>query len=48
VIDASAVRGELSELGSPCFARSGPHAITLFKSVGTALEDLVAAELAVR
>jgi alanine dehydrogenase len=48
VIDASAVRGELSELGSPRFARSGAPAITLFKSVGTALEDLVAAELAVR
>jgi alanine dehydrogenase len=48
VIDASAVRGEFSELGSPRFARRGPRAITLFKSVGTALEDLVAAELAVR
>jgi alanine dehydrogenase len=48
VIDPSAVRGELSELGSPRFARSGARAITLFKSVGTALEDLVAAELAVR
>jgi alanine dehydrogenase len=48
VIDRSAVRGELSELGSPRFARSGARAITLFKSVGTALEDLVAAELAVR
>jgi len=47
-IDVRAVRGELSELGSPRFARSGPHAITLFKSVGTALEDLVAAELALR
>jgi ornithine cyclodeaminase/alanine dehydrogenase-like protein (mu-crystallin family) len=48
VIDATAVRGELADLGSPRFARSGPRAITLFKSVGTALEDLVAAELAVR
>jgi ornithine cyclodeaminase len=48
VIDASAVRGELSELGSPRFTRSGERAITLFKSVGTALEDLVAAELAMR
>jgi ornithine cyclodeaminase/alanine dehydrogenase-like protein (mu-crystallin family) len=27
--------------------RSDPDAITLFKSVGTALEDLAAAELAV-
>jgi alanine dehydrogenase len=48
VIDAGAVRGELSELGSPRFARSSVRSITLFKSVGTALEDLVAAELAVR
>jgi ornithine cyclodeaminase len=48
VIDTSAVRAELSDLGSARFARSGPGAITLFKSVGTALEDLVAAELAVR
>lgn len=42
------IRGELSELvrgAAP--GRSGPQAITLFKSVGTALEDLAAAELAV-
>ena len=47
VIDQSAVRAELSELASGLFARSTPHAISVFKSVGTALEDLVAAELAV-
>src|SRR5450631_562641 len=46
IIDQSAVRAELSELGSGSFSRSSPQAITLFKSVGTALEDLVAAELA--
>ena len=46
VIDQSAVRGELSELASGLFKRSKARAITLFKSVGTALEDLVAAELA--
>jgi alanine dehydrogenase len=48
VIDRDAVRGELMDLGSARFARSGPSAITLFKSVGCALEDLVAAELALR
>jgi alanine dehydrogenase len=47
-IDRDAVRAELSELGSGRFARSAADGITLFKSVGTALEDLVAAELAVR
>jgi alanine dehydrogenase len=47
VIDKSAVRAELSDLGSGRFARSSARAITLFKSVGTALEDLVAAELAI-
>jgi alanine dehydrogenase len=46
VIDQSAVRAELSELASGRFTRSSPQSITLFKSVGTALEDLVAAELA--
>lgn len=46
VIDQSAVRAEFAELASGRFKRSQPHAITLFKSVGTALEDLVAAELA--
>jgi alanine dehydrogenase len=47
VIDRGAVRGELAELASGLFGRSTPGATTLFKSVGTALEDLVAAELAV-
>ncbi len=46
VIDQRAVLAELSELASGSFRRSNPQAITLFKSVGTALEDLVAAELA--
>ncbi len=46
-IDAGSVRGELSDLVSGRAARSHPSAVTLFKSVGTALEDLVAAELAV-
>jgi alanine dehydrogenase len=47
VIGQQAVRAELSELASDRFKRSHPAAITLFKSVGTALEDLAAAELAV-
>jgi alanine dehydrogenase len=46
VIGPQAVRAELSELVSGRFKRSHPAAITLFKSVGTALEDLAAAELA--
>jgi alanine dehydrogenase len=46
VIERSAVRGEFSELAAGLFQRSKPQAITLFKSVGTALEDLAAAELA--
>lgn len=46
VIAPEAVRAELSELASGRFSRSRPAAITLFKSVGTALEDLAAAELA--
>ena len=45
-IDAGWVRGELADLVTGRAARSAPSAITLFKSVGTALEDLVAAELA--
>jgi ornithine cyclodeaminase len=48
VIDRSAVRGELSEISAGRFARSSPQAVTLFKSVGCALEDLAAAELAMR
>jgi ornithine cyclodeaminase len=47
VIGPQAVRAELSELASGRFKRSRPAAITLFKSVGTALEDLAAAELAI-
>jgi alanine dehydrogenase len=47
VIGPQAVRAELSELASGRFKRSHPAAITLFKSVGTALEDLAAAELAI-
>ncbi len=46
VIDQAAVRGEFSDLAAGLFRRSGPESITVFKSVGTALEDLVAAELA--
>jgi alanine dehydrogenase len=45
-IGAHAVRAELCELGTGQFRRSHGGAITLFKSVGTALEDLAAAELA--
>ena len=47
VIGPQAVRAELNELASGRFQRSHPAAITLFKSVGTALEDLAAAELAI-
>jgi alanine dehydrogenase len=46
IIDRDAVRAELFELSSGRFARSAKDSITLFKSVGCALEDLVAAELA--
>lgn len=45
ILTPLAVRAELSELASGRFARSNAQALTLFKSVGTALEDLVAAEL---
>jgi len=45
IIDQSAIRGEFPDLAAGLFKRSAPHAITIFKSVGTALEDLVAAEL---
>ncbi len=41
--------GDLSELArGKCQGRSSDEAITLFKSVGTALEDLAAAELVMR
>jgi ornithine cyclodeaminase/alanine dehydrogenase-like protein (mu-crystallin family) len=46
IIDHTAVRAEFSDLAAGLFKRSTSHAITIFKSVGTALEDLVAAELA--
>ncbi|HLW23948.1 MAG TPA: ornithine cyclodeaminase family protein [Steroidobacteraceae bacterium] len=48
VLDAGAIRAELAEIGSGRFRRSAPDSITLFKSVGAALEDLTAAQLAVR
>ena len=48
-IDASHIKGELRDLVTgACTGRASTDAITLFKSVGTALEDLAAAELAVR
>jgi ornithine cyclodeaminase/alanine dehydrogenase-like protein (mu-crystallin family) len=48
IIKLSDVRGELSELARGTIpGRQSADAITLFKSVGTALEDLAAAELAV-
>ena len=40
------IRAEFSDLAAGHFGRPSLNAITLFKSVGTALEDLVAAELA--
>jgi ornithine cyclodeaminase len=46
IIEPSAIRAELSDLPSGRFARAGDDSITVFKSVGTALEDLAAAELA--
>jgi ornithine cyclodeaminase len=47
-LDRAAIRAELAELvrGSAP-GRSGPAAVTVFKSVGYALEDLVAARLVV-
>jgi ornithine cyclodeaminase len=49
VITAAGIRGELRDLalGSVAGRRSAEE-ITLFKSVGTAIEDLAAAELALR
>jgi hypothetical protein len=47
-IDRTAVRAELADFAADLFQRSTPHAITIFKSVGTAIEDLVAAELALK
>ena len=49
VISAADVRGELSDLVRGSVAgRRGAEEITLFKSVGCAIEDLAAAELAIR
>jgi ornithine cyclodeaminase len=47
VISERSIRAEFSELPTGRFTRSSPASVTLFKSVGTALEDLVAAELAI-
>jgi len=48
-IDEDRICGELSELAKGTVGgRSDDAAITLFKSVGTALEDLAAAELVIR
>jgi alanine dehydrogenase len=48
VIQPSDIRGELSELARGTVpGRVSTDALTLFKSVGTAIEDLAAAELAV-
>ena len=45
----SDIAADLSELArGQCQGRTSDKAITLFKSVGTALEDLAAAELAIR
>jgi alanine dehydrogenase len=46
VIDPSAILAEFSDLPAGSFKRQDDGAITIFKSVGTALEDLVAAKLA--
>jgi ornithine cyclodeaminase len=46
VITPEAVVGELAQLlRGDCVGRRKPQDITLFKSVGTALEDLAAARL---
>ena len=48
-ISEADIRGELRDLVTgACEARASTEAITLFKSVGTAIEDLAAAELAYR
>lgn len=48
VIEPTDIKGELAELvRGQVPGRTDPGAITLFKSVGTAIEDLAAAELAV-
>jgi len=46
VITPQSVVGELAQLlRGECLGRQSPQDITLFKSVGTALEDLAAARL---
>jgi len=45
VIGPSAILAEFSELPTGSFKRQSPRAITIFKSVGIALEDLIAAKL---
>ena len=48
-IEESDIAGDLAELTKgQCQGRTSNEAITLFKSVGTALEDLAAAELVMR
>jgi len=44
-IDRSAILAEFSDLPAGRFTRHDPRAISVFKSVGSALEDLVAAQL---
>jgi len=47
--EETAIAGDLSELArGMCQARTSDEAVTLFNSVGTALEDLAAAELVMR
>jgi ornithine cyclodeaminase len=49
IIGPARIGGELSELlRGACAGRTTPEQITLFKSVGTALEDLAAAQLVLR
>ncbi|WP_326534703.1 ornithine cyclodeaminase family protein [Pseudorhodoferax sp.] len=45
LFDPAALQGTLADLCRGAAGRAGPDEITLFKSVGTALEDLAAAEL---
>jgi len=45
VIGQGAIVAEFADLGDGIFKRQSAAAITVFKSVGTALEDLVAAKL---
>jgi alanine dehydrogenase len=48
LIEPADIKGELSDLARGTVpGRTSADAITLFKSVGTAIEDLAAAELAV-